>query len=97
MRTSAAATTWRIPARRTSPRDLALDQLPPPTTLRSQADYLRLHGLDELVEEGRRVWAAKASAPDLAALAARSRITEAEALIDADGLGAFTVAEWVVG
>ncbi|MFT7474077.1 MAG: hypothetical protein ACI81L_000993, partial [Verrucomicrobiales bacterium] len=34
---------------------------------------------------------------DLAALKARSRIREAEALVEMTGLGGFTVAEWVVG
>ena len=34
--------------------------------------------------------------PDLAALAGRSRIQEAEALTEPDGLGGFTVAQWVV-
>jgi SAM-dependent MidA family methyltransferase len=76
--------------------DVALDQLPPPTSVSHQADFLRAHGLDELVEEGRRRWAEQASAPDVAALTARSRIREAEALTAPDGLGAFTVAEWVV-
>jgi hypothetical protein len=32
---------------------------------------------------------------DLAALRARSRVREAEALLDPDGLGAFRVVEWV--
>ena len=54
------------------------------------------HGLDELVEEGRRTWAAQAAAPDLAALTARSRVREAEALTDPAGLGGFTVAEWLI-
>ena len=76
--------------------DLALDQLPAPTPVQTQTEFLRVHGLDELVEEGRRVWATEAAAPDLAALAARSRIREAEALTDPSGLGAFTVAEWVI-
>ena len=77
-------------------RLIALDQLPAPTQVQTQTEFLRVHGLDELVEEGRRVWATKAAAPDLAALAARSRIREAEALTDPSGLGAFTVAEWVI-
>ena len=76
--------------------DVALDQLPPPTTTSTQADFLRAHGLEELVEEGRRTWAAHAAAPDLAALTARSRVREAEALTDPAGLGGFTVAEWLI-
>ncbi len=76
--------------------DVALDQLPPPTTTSTQADFLRAHGLEELVEEGRRTWAAHAAAPDLAASTARSRVREAEALTDLAGLGGFTVAEWLI-
>ena len=84
------------PGRQDITADVALDQLPAPTQVQTQSEFLRVHGLDELVEEGRRVWATKAAAPDLAALAARSRIREAEALTDPSGLGAFTVAEWVI-
>jgi hypothetical protein len=47
-----------------------------------------------LVDEGRRFWEEHASAPDLTALRMRSRISEAEALTDPSGLGAFLVAEW---
>jgi SAM-dependent MidA family methyltransferase len=76
--------------------DVALDQVAPPDTVTTQAEFLRRHGLDELVEEGRRLWQAGAAAPDLAALTARSRIQEAEALTDSAGLGGFTVAQWVI-
>jgi hypothetical protein len=61
----------------------------------TQADWLRAHGIDDLVAEGRRTWAERAHVGDLAALAARSRIGEAEALLDPAGLGAFRVVEWV--
>lgn len=67
---------------------------PTPDRDRSQAEWLRAHGLDELVEEGRRTWAERAGIGDLAAVRARSRITEAEALTDPAGLGAFRVLEW---
>ena len=80
--------------------ELALDQLAavrPPDRDRSQAEFLREHGLGALVEEGRRLWAERAHLGDLAAIRARSRITEAEALCDPTGLGAFRVLEWVVG
>jgi SAM-dependent MidA family methyltransferase len=79
--------------------EVALDQLAavrPPDAVRPQAQFLAFHGLDELVAEGRHTWAERAAVGDLAALAARSRIREAEALTDPDGLGAFTVAEWIV-
>jgi SAM-dependent MidA family methyltransferase len=76
--------------------DLALDQLPEPDVVRTQAQFLRRWGIDELVAEGREAWARSAASPDLAAVAMRSRAREAEALLDPAGLGAFTVAEWVV-
>ncbi|MCY3806799.1 MAG: SAM-dependent methyltransferase [bacterium] len=59
-----------------------------------QATFLRSLGIDDLVDEGRAVWRERASVGDLAALEARSRVHEAEALCDRDGLGAFTVAVW---
>lgn len=62
----------------------------------SQASWLEAHGISDLVEEGRAVWQENAAIGDLASLRLRSRIREAEALLDRDGLGAFTVAEWVV-
>jgi SAM-dependent MidA family methyltransferase len=80
--------------------DVAIDQLQldhPATRVRSQAEWLTALGIDDLVEEGRRTWAARAHAPDVAALRARSRVREAEALTDRDGLGAFVVLEWDVG
>ena len=74
--------------------DVALDQFPEPDALRTQAQFLQQWGIDELVDAGRRAWAARAAAPDLAALAMRSRPVEAAALLDPSGLGAFVVAEW---
>jgi SAM-dependent MidA family methyltransferase len=74
--------------------EVCLDQLRPATSVTTQADWLRAHGIDELVEEGRRVWAERAHVGDLAAVKMRSRVTEASALLDPGGLGAFTVAEW---
>jgi SAM-dependent MidA family methyltransferase len=75
--------------------EVALDQLPLPDAVRTQAQWLALHGIDDLVAEGRAVWAERSAVGDLAALKARSRVREAEALIDPTGLGAFTVAEWL--
>jgi SAM-dependent MidA family methyltransferase len=74
--------------------EVAVDQLPAPTSNSAQSDWLRAHGLDDLVEEGRRIWAERASIGDLEAIRARSRISEAEALTDPTGLGAFRVLEW---
>jgi SAM-dependent MidA family methyltransferase len=62
----------------------------------TQADWLVLHGIDALVDEGRQLWESGAATGDLASLRGRSRIREAEALTDSAGLGAFWVAEWSV-
>lgn len=74
--------------------EVAVDQLPPPANDRSQAEFLRAHGIDELAAEGRRAWEARAHIGDLQALVARSRVHEAAALTDPSGLGAFRVLEW---
>ncbi len=76
--------------------DVPFDQLPTPDDVSTQADFLRRWGIDELVEEGKRVWRERAAAPDVAALRMRSRVSESEALLDPTGLGGFVVAEWVV-
>jgi SAM-dependent MidA family methyltransferase len=79
--------------------EVAVDQLAavrPPDVVRDQASFLVDHGLDDLVAEGRRIWAERAGVADLAALVARSRVREAEALTDPHGLGGFTVMEWVL-
>ncbi|MCB0999142.1 MAG: SAM-dependent methyltransferase [Acidimicrobiales bacterium] len=73
---------------------VALDQLPEPTVVRTQEQFLRRWGIDELVDEGRRAWEAAAAAPTVAAMAMRSRVREAEALLDPAGLGAFLALEW---
>lgn len=73
---------------------IALDQLPEPTTVSTQAQFLLRWGIDDLVEEGRAAWAAAAGAPTLEALRMRSRVRESEALLDPEGLGAFFVLEW---
>ncbi|MGQ0615686.1 MAG: SAM-dependent methyltransferase [Acidimicrobiia bacterium] len=78
--------------------DIAVDQIAalaaPPTSVTPQAEWLARHGLDDLVAEGRRLWAERAGVGDLAAVRARSRISEAAALTDPAGLGAFLVLEW---
>jgi SAM-dependent MidA family methyltransferase len=102
--------TYRAHQRGTDPLDqlgtqditceVAWDQLTlagarPPDHTGGQAGWLRAHGLDELVDAGRRLWEERAGVGDLAAVRARSRITEAEALTDPAGLGGFSVLEWV--
>jgi SAM-dependent MidA family methyltransferase len=78
--------------------EVALDQLAAvqePDSVRSQAQFLAFHGLDDLVAEGRRIWTERAPVADLAAVRARSRVREGEALTDPNGLGRFSVVEWV--
>lgn len=73
---------------------VALDQLPEPEVVRTQEQFLRRWGIDDLVEEGRVAWEAAASAPTVAAMKMRSRVREAEALLDPAGLGGFLALEW---
>ena len=56
----------------------------------TQAEWLRSLGVNGLVEEARAVWHGR-TANDLTALAARSRVQEADALLDPAGLGAHRV------
>ena len=78
---------------------MAIDQLAhlrAVTTDRSQAEFLRAFGIDDLAEKARAAWTARAHVGDLAALQQRSRLTEVDALTDPAGLGGFRVLEWVV-
>ncbi len=77
--------------------DVPFDQLAPGAAISSQRDFLRQWGIDALVDEGKAVWAERAHLGDLAAVRARSRVSEAEALLDPSGLGSFLVAEWTIG
>jgi SAM-dependent MidA family methyltransferase len=63
----------------------------------TQSTWLGGLGIDDLVAEGRARWEAGVAAPDLDALAGRSRITEAAALTDPTGLGAHTVLGFATG
>ncbi|MCY3650626.1 MAG: SAM-dependent methyltransferase [Acidimicrobiaceae bacterium] len=78
--------------------DVALDQVQAdyPAEVCTQAEFLRGLGIDELVAEGRAVWTERAGVGDLDALRARSRTSEAEALLDPAGMGAFSVLVWSV-
>jgi SAM-dependent MidA family methyltransferase len=88
---------YEDPMRRDITVDVAVDQLPGTPEVTTQAELLAAWGLEELVAEGRAVWEERAHLGDLKALAARSRINEAAALTDPDGLGAFLVLEWTIG
>lgn len=59
----------------------------------TQRDFLVRHGLGDLIDEGRQYWDAHRANPDLHALTMRSRVAEADALCDPNGLGGFTVIE----
>ncbi|MDQ6928937.1 MAG: SAM-dependent methyltransferase [Actinomycetota bacterium] len=81
--------------------EVAIDQLTaavarPPDHNTTQAGFLRAHGIDDLAARAKKEWQARAHVGDLAALKHKSRITEAAALTDPNGLGAFRVLEWVV-
>ena len=73
--------------------EVAVDQLPTPTMVRTQAEFLNAHGLEAMLARYR-----DASGPGttLEELKARSRVSEGAALADPAGLGAFRVLEWVV-
>jgi SAM-dependent MidA family methyltransferase len=75
---------------------VCVDQLPTPTRIETQADFLVRCGIDELVAAGRSAWSVAAARPDLQALKMRSRTGESEALLDPQGLGAFQVMSWLV-
>lgn len=73
-----------------------IDQLSsalPGISASTQAEWLQTWGIGELVSEGSRYWEEHKSAPDVAALKMRSRVNEAQALTNHDGLGAFSVLE----
>lgn len=74
--------------------DVPFDQLPAPTRLEPQVSFLERFGIHRLVEEGRTIWREKAARPDLAAMRMRSRVREADALLDPGGLGGWLVATW---
>lgn len=57
----------------------------------AQADWLRALGIDTLVDEGRQLWREGAHIGDLRALGGRSRVSEAAALLDPEGLGGHRV------
>ena len=79
--------------------EVAVDQLAqpaPPAVDRTQAEFLRAYGVDELADDARQRWRARAHLGDLEAMKARSRVSEAAALTDPGGLGAFRVLEWEV-
>jgi SAM-dependent MidA family methyltransferase len=65
----------------------------PCLSVTQQSEWLLNWGVDELVAEGSKYWEEHKSAPDVAAMKMHSRVNEAQALTDRDGLGAFSVLE----
>jgi SAM-dependent MidA family methyltransferase len=79
--------------------EVCIDQLArarPLAACRTQAELLDAYGLAALVDEARAAWQARAADGGLAALAARSRLSEADAITDVSGLGGFRVLEWSI-
>ncbi len=77
--------------------EVAVDQLSTverPDRQRSQTEWLQAHGIEDLVAEGAARWRAAGIGGGLVAVAGRSRVHEAEALLDPNGLGGFEVLEW---
>jgi len=70
-----------------------LARLVPALSVTLQSDWLQTWGVDELVSEGTQYWEEHKSAPGIYAMKMRSRVNEAQALTDRDGLGAFSVLE----
>ncbi len=85
-----------VPGHQDITAQVAIDQLPPDAEISTQADWLRANGLDELLADATRRWEERAGIGDLEAIRARSVATEAAALADPEGLGAFTVLTWRV-
>jgi SAM-dependent MidA family methyltransferase len=57
----------------------------------SQAEWLQIWGIGELVSDGIKYWEDHKSAPDVLALKMRSRFSEESILVDRSGLGKFSV------
>ena len=77
--------------------DVAIDQLfaaCPPTEVRTQADFLRAHGIDDIVVRAA-AQAEREAAGSLAAIKLASFISERDMVLDPSGLGGFLVMEWV--
>jgi len=87
----------RQPGEQDITAQVCIDQLPVPSAIEDQASFLRRFGIDPLVDEGRRAWAAAAARPGLEALSMRSRVREAEALLEPNGLGGFRALTWLAG
>ena len=77
--------------------DVAFDQLPPPASLQTQADFLQDWGIQSLVTEAQKEWQRNAATPTTETLIARSRPTEAQTLSDPTTFGNYKAAQWIIG
>ena len=73
--------------------DVPFDQLPP-AVICTQSEFLRAHGIEACVEKAKAYWEEHGTSGDLAALKAKSWLTEMNSLTSLSGLGAFVVLEW---
>jgi SAM-dependent MidA family methyltransferase len=73
--------------------DVPWDKLPK-ALICTQSEFLGAHGIDELVVAAQAYWDEHGVSGGLAALKARSRISEAQTLTEPGGLGGFLVLEW---
>ena len=89
-------TRWTTSATRTSPPRWPSTSSRRPTGTTARPTGSGRGASTSLVEEGRRIWHERAHLGDLEAIRARSRVNEAEALLDPAGLGSFRVLEWSV-
>ena len=77
-----------------------LDQLQasfPTLTISRQSNWLKLWGIEQLVDEGNQYWEMHKGSPGLAAAKMRSRSIEVSSLMHEDGLGSFRVLEMIDG
>lgn len=85
------------PGRHDLTADVAFDQLPDPSLIRTQAEALQDWGIEQFVSDATAVVDERAAIGDLRWARARSVVSEAESLCEPAGLGGFLVGEWVIG
>jgi SAM-dependent MidA family methyltransferase len=95
-RSAGLAAALADPGNRDITVDVALDQLPTPDRVMSQAAALKTWGLEAVLADSAAQWEARTSDYDLTALRFRSHATEAPVLVDPSGLGGFSVLEWTM-
>jgi len=74
--------------------EVAVDQLPTPSSVTTQADWLRSHGIATLVADARAVWDERAAIGDLER-SGRGAASPSPGARRPDGPGGFLVMEWL--